>query len=160
MLAASFSHMEPRFVPRSFWEARGGNGGFSLRKREFVETILARFPVNDIGNEDLYFCFKASEMYKELPRHVMPAPKEESTMFAVETIMHEMPFAVHKFWPWLDANTPGMTSLIKNCPEIAHILPMDLIQENKDWRHMICHSSAEMHSQQPLACQNVTVHKE
>lgn len=162
-----------------------GNGGFSLRKRRFIETILARFvsccllseyhhqikcvlqdepraaiwsifspihssilyhrsPWPDGLSEDMFFCHAAADLYNDLPAALRPAPMAEEIPFSVETIWHEAPFAVHKFWPHLHVSTPALaTQIIEHCPEALGILPADLVTNQTVWRDIVCSAQVD-----------------
>jgi hypothetical protein len=58
-----------------------------------------------------------------------PAPQSEEIRFSVETMMHESPFALHKFWPHLHANSlDTAAAMLGNCPEGLDIMPLEVFQ--------------------------------
>lgn len=111
----------------------GGNGGFSLRSKAFIYTILERFPWKwGEAWEDKYFAFKASEIYDELPANLKPATFEEELAFSSELRFSEAPFAVHKFWYYQGT---GSMPMFANCPEMWGLLPPEM---DVHWAKAVC----------------------
>lgn len=128
------------------WPAIGGNGGFSLRRRLFITTILSTSRWVDqagSGNEDWWFCQRAADVYPWLlarhDRRLLPAPGEEALAFSVEMLFHEQPFGVHQYWTNLHPpNATAFRALLRNCPEALRILPGDILTRRPDWRGVLC----------------------
>ena len=131
----------------------GGNGGFSLRRRAFVTTILTLFPwVNQMesDNEDWFMINRAADLYQSssssaaqaLHRnapYLLPAPRFKAMQFSVETVFYEKPFGVHQFWR--DLYVPNATQLISffnNCPEAWELLPENVLDKRWEWMSVIC----------------------
>ena len=131
----------------------GGNGGFSLRQRAFVTTILTLFPwVNQMesDNEDWFMINRAADLYQSssssaaqaLHRnapYLLPAPRFKAMQFSVETVFYEKPFGVHQFWR--DLYVPNATQLISffnNCPEAWELLPENVLDKRWEWMSVIC----------------------
>lgn len=122
-----------------------GNGGFSLRRRAFITTILQTFPwvsQRTSGNEDWYICNRAADIYPLLLARDDPAliaaPREEALAFSVEMLYADRPFGVHQFWSNLQPNMTALRTLFDNCPEALQILPGDIIARRPDWRGILC----------------------
>ena len=121
-----------------------------MKKTQFVFTFQVHFHVLNLSdtksfswdhttNEDLFFCYAAADIFDELPRHIQPAPMTEEIEFSAETIMSPKPFALHQFWHHLPANSPHVAAaMLQNCPEALGIIPQDVLQDNSDWKRIIC----------------------
>lgn len=76
------------------WLHRGGevgNGGFSLRKKEFCKKICQTFERPSDMNEDVFFAVYGKEMGANIP------PTHVAQKFSCESyITHELPLAVHQ----------------------------------------------------------------
>ncbi len=153
-------HLLPTFLakPYGWWGAPWvhwrrlpkmcGNGGFSLRTRKFVTTILTQFPwVNQrvSNNEDWFICNKAADLYHdaasadEHPPWLVPAPQEEAMQFSVESVFYPTPFGVHQFWRDMRApNATALTSFFQACPEALGVLPADVLTRRPEWREVVC----------------------
>ena len=86
---------------------RGGNGGFSFRKKSKMIRVLPLNPIE--SNEDIYF----SKQKLNYPS------KEISNTFAVETMFYDKPLGIHK--PWEYIHSDQLMRLKQNCPEISTI---------------------------------------
>jgi hypothetical protein len=130
-------HRQPAFC---------GNGGFSLRRRVFVTTILNTMQwvsQRVSGNEDWFICSAAADIYPLLlARHdprLIAAPREDALAFSVEMLYHEKPFGVHQFWSTLlPPNETALCTLLENCPESLSILPENIVSRRPDWRAVLC----------------------
>lgn len=70
-----------------------GNGGLSLRKVDTMIHITKKYPWD--GNaEDIYFQQSFTKEGLKMPNKYSPIMKA----FSVESIMHENPVGVHKYW--------------------------------------------------------------
>jgi len=124
----------------------GGNGGFSLRQRSFVTSILTLFPwtSNEAdGNEDWYMCNKAADLLanRSAPHspYLATASRKEAKQFSVEMVYHAAPFGVHQFWRELIVHDmKGLMTLFEACPEAWELLPADVLQTRPDWREALC----------------------
>jgi len=87
----------------------------------------------------MFFCHAAAEIFDELPQYIQPAPMSEEEEFCAETIMFKKPFAVHQFWPHLQANTPHDAAImLENCPEGLDIIPHDVLLNDERWKQIVC----------------------
>ena len=78
-----------------------GNGGFSLRSRRFMQEVLGMDGlVLSAAHEDGWLCKVAARAVQEGRNRLTrpPAPYYEEMAFAVETLIHPAPFALHAFW--------------------------------------------------------------
>ena len=91
--------------------------------------------------EDWYICTTADIMFDSLPRDQQPAPRDEATRFAVETIFYDKPFGIHKFWEpgfyGVSPHTPGINQMFNRCPEVWAILP-PFFRQNEEWKAVLC----------------------
>lgn len=76
------------------WHHRGGevgNGGFSLRKKDFCKKICQQFELPPNMNEDVFFAVYGKQIGANIP------PTNVAQKFACESyITRELPIAVHK----------------------------------------------------------------
>ena len=89
-----------------------GNGGFSLRSRSKLLTLLALVPYNPRLPEDVWY----SQNLRRVNGSI--APVNVAKTFAVESVYYERPLGVHRF-PlscWIQKK------LFKTCPESKMIL--------------------------------------
>ena len=81
--------------------AKGGNGGLSLRTKQKMLDVIEKHPYNQHthGNEDLYFCNHLESIGGKI------APKNICTSFSVETTFNARPIGIHavnKYLPYWD----------------------------------------------------------
>lgn len=94
--------------------AKVGNGGFSLRSRSKLITLISNHTYNQRDNEDVWFA-------RFLPLvNATIAPEDIAKTFSVETIFHATPLAVHK--P-IHLETKEQKVLCQTCPELRIIPP-------------------------------------
>ena len=100
-----------------------GNGGFSLRDKQFCLNAIRSLKMNNV-NEDVWFSnfMRQSKQYTTTPFAV-------GQQFAVETVYHAQPFAIHNCWKYL--NSVQMTALINAYPEIGELQKLQLNQPKK-----------------------------
>jgi hypothetical protein len=76
---------------------QSGNGGFSLRKKSVMISILRKNLMTRIlDNEDIFYGKELVKMNAKLPTI------EHAKIFSVESIYYDNPMAVHKFWHYLE----------------------------------------------------------
>ena len=89
-------------------DKKGGNGGFSLRKKSKILELLKKYKNNPYHsnpiNEDIFF----SDNLKN------GAPPNLSKNFSVETIFYDKPYAIHK--PWRHLGSDQIQKIEENCP--------------------------------------------
>ncbi len=95
-----------------------------------------RFPWDGATNEDLWFAFRAADIYDELPDNIKPATSEEAGQFAFETMYQGPPFGSHQYW-CREGPSPMMAEFLEICPEALAILPAN-IPANAGWEDMLC----------------------
>jgi hypothetical protein len=88
---------------------KGGNGGFSLRKKSAMLKVIDKYGASSRW-EDKYFSNRSELNYCDI---------EESLEFSVETRFHNCPCGIHK--PWRHLGRKRLNKLKKNCPEIKTI---------------------------------------
>lgn len=97
------------------------------------------FTVEKYGNEDGFFCRAAAALNQKSSTALRrpSAPAFEEFPFAVETVLHTKPFAVHKPFPWFITPSYGLRKLLENCPETLHLMPHKFIDDGH-WGPLIC----------------------
>jgi hypothetical protein len=89
-----------------------GNGGFSLRKKSKMITVITT--VNPFHvNEDVYF-----SMQKIVP--LKKPAFEDAQRFSVETVFHPSPFGIHA--PWKNLSFEEMDQLVVRYPAIQELI--------------------------------------
>lgn len=92
----------------------GGNGGFSLRRRQALMEYCDRVPRPARMNEDVYFCLRTVESPLNTP------PPEVASTFAVESVLTHGPVGTHK--PWLYLGDTSLKDLSCSCPGLGHLM--------------------------------------
>lgn len=86
-----------------------GNGGFSLRKKETMITIIQnnKWDENYLWQEDLFFCKSTEAIPLKKPTY------EEARAFCVDEIYTEITMACHK--PWGNVNYDEFVKIYPEC---------------------------------------------
>jgi len=106
--------------------------------QRFMILSYARFSWDGALAEDMWFCYKSIDIYHELSDEFKPADVIDEMSFSSETIPSERPFGLHKFWPWLQPDTPEVRRSLENCPEALGIFPPELLDSHSGWHDLIC----------------------
>jgi hypothetical protein len=92
---------------------RVGNGGFSLRTRSKVLTLLALVPYDPKLPEDVFYAQNMHRVNGSIPSI------EIAKTFSVESMYYERPVGVHRF-PW---HCQFRADIAKTCPESMLAMP-------------------------------------
>ena len=119
MICPEYKHYINEFLKYDYvgapWEnlTKGGNGGFSLRRKSKMNDIIDNCKNKEGMNEDIYFSngCKDAKLY-------IPSP-EESNKFSIETIYRDDSFGVHK--PWNYVNIENKYSHCKDLDKLVEL---------------------------------------
>lgn len=92
----------------------GGNGGFSLRRRQAMIDFCRAVPRAGKEPEDVYFCKRGGALELRLP------PRDVAMRFSVESVPAAAPVGTHK--PWEHLNAAQLRDLACDCPGLKTML--------------------------------------
>lgn len=95
-----------------------GNGGFSIRNKRAMLTVLDRFGPLRGPYEDQFFCAALQQLKANLPT------KEVAREFSVEQLFHSNPFAFHKVW---DHMPTRFDDLCEVCPGLRTLKSLQAV---------------------------------
>lgn len=105
-------YLEYDYVGAPWLDGHVGNGGFSIRKKSKMLSIIDNIPYKERVYEDKYF-----SNYKHLHK-----PTFEKAKRFVETVFHDDVFVVHKCWAYMSEEQ--MIYLKNNVPHLQELIQL------------------------------------
>ena len=99
-----------------------GNGGFSLRKRSKMLEIIEKSPYES-GNEDMFFALNALRLGFNVPSALF------ARSFAVETLLSQTFFGVHRVWGY---HPNELFDLFLLCPGLSDLIALQDVVDYGD----------------------------